>query len=43
VERNKKFNSEEAYVAHKLSKLMKAKGEKQMAEILKNLKESHYL
>lgn len=37
------FETEEAFVAHKLTLLMSAKSEKKMAEILKTLKESHYL
>lgn len=43
IERLTKFKTEEDYVAHKLSKLMNCKTEKAMAEILKTLKETHYL
>jgi len=43
IKRLSDFETEEDYVAHKLHKLMTCKGEKQMAEILKTLKETHYL
>ena len=50
IERNKqeiirleKFETEEDFVAYKLQKILKAKGPKQIAGILKTLKESNYL
>lgn len=43
IQRLEDFETEEDYVAHKLSKLLNAKDEKSMAEILKTLKETHYL
>ena len=44
VERLEKFDSEEAYTAHKLKKLFDAKDdEAAMAEILKTLKETNFI
>lgn len=43
IERLENFATEEEFVAHKLQKILKAKSEKQIVEILKTLKQSDYL
>ena len=43
VKYREKYPTEEDYVAEKLNKILKAKGTKAIAEVLKTMKETHYL